>query len=382
MRISLVGPVYPYRGGIAHYTGLLALALAQHHTVEVVSFKRQYPAFLYPGQSDRDPSGRPLQVPARYLLDPLYPWTWAQAVRQITRQQPEIAVVQWWTTFWAPGLAAVAGGLRRKGIPVVFVIHNVLPHEQRPWDRGLARLALRRGSAYIAQNRREAGRLGDLLPEVAGEDKRPGTKPVHVCPLPMYDFFAAGRTTRAAARAQLGLAPDEPALLFFGIVRPYKGLDYLIDALAVPPLRELKPTLLVAGEIWQDKADLEKKIAGLGLQGQVRLEDRYLPDEEVGVYFSAADAFVAPYVAGTQSAAIQAARAFGLPVVASHGIAQDAAGGADLWRAEPTDPADLARAVAAALQSGPSQAAIPSAPPQGEWDDLVRVIEELAGRLT
>src|SRR4030065_1812562 len=122
MRISMIGPVFPYRGGIAHYTGQLVQALvAQGHAVQTISFKRQYPDWLYPGASDKDPSRSRTQVEAEYLLDPLYPWTWQKTVRQIIQQQPELVVIQWWTTFWAPAYAWLGGGLPRAGVGRCFV---------------------------------------------------------------------------------------------------------------------------------------------------------------------------------------------------------------------------------------------------------------------
>ncbi|TLM99460.1 hypothetical protein FDZ73_21815 [bacterium] len=143
MKIVLVGPVYPYRGGIAHYTTMLAKTLQDAgHDVKVISFKRQYPKWLYPGQSDRDPSGEPLTVPASYPLDPLYPWTWTRTVSSICRDKPDMVLFQWWTTFWAPAFAVVAAMLKRRRIRVGFLIHNVIPHEARPWDKILAKMAL------------------------------------------------------------------------------------------------------------------------------------------------------------------------------------------------------------------------------------------------
>ena len=142
MKISMIGPVYPYRGGIAHYTALLAQALLQSgHDLQMISFERQYPAFLYPGESDKDPSANAIHIPARYLLDPLYPWTWQRAVREIRAAGPQLVLFHWWSTFWGPAYAALSHTLRRS-TPVVFLIHNVFPHEIKPWDRGLASLAL------------------------------------------------------------------------------------------------------------------------------------------------------------------------------------------------------------------------------------------------
>jgi len=312
MRVTVIGPVYPYRGGIAHYTAQLARALeAAGHTVHTISFKRQYPAWLYPGVSDRDPSQDALRVEAEFLLDPLYPWTWAQTKRFIEHQPPDLVVIQWWTTFWAPAFACLASALRRKGILVVFIIHNVMPHEARFFDRPMARLALQQGSAFVAQTGRERERLLALLPG----------RLVVLCTHPVYSVLAGKCIPRGEARRKLGLADDTPVLLFFGIVRAYKGLKILLESLAQLGEAEQSPILLVAGEIWEDKDGYRQLINQLGLEKRVRLEDRYVPDEEAALMFSAADMLVAPYVGGTQSGAVGMALGCGLPMVVSEVVA-------------------------------------------------------------
>ncbi len=116
MNVAIIGPVYPYRGGIAHFTTLLAQNMqSAGHQVEVISFRRQYPAWLYPGETDRDTSQRRLMVPADFLLDPLYPWTWLNAAAQILRKKPEIIIIQWWTPVWAPAFAFLARRLKAGG---------------------------------------------------------------------------------------------------------------------------------------------------------------------------------------------------------------------------------------------------------------------------
>jgi glycosyltransferase involved in cell wall biosynthesis len=162
MKICIVGPVYPYRGGIAHYTSRLAQALERHgHAIQVISFRRQYPALLYPGKTDKDPSSDAIRVPAQYILDPLYPWTWWQAAKLISGAKPDMALFQWWSTFWAPAYFGVAR--RLSPVPVAFLIHNVLPHESKPWDASLARLALGQGRGFIVQTARERERLQQLV---------------------------------------------------------------------------------------------------------------------------------------------------------------------------------------------------------------------------
>ncbi|MFN7037626.1 MAG: glycosyltransferase, partial [Bellilinea sp.] len=210
MRIVLIGPVYPYRGGIAHYTTRLAQAIREEgHELLMVSFKRQYPRFLYPGKSDRDPSQEVERTKAEFVLDPLYPWTWQRALRQIKEFAPNMVVIQWWTTFWAPAFWWIARKLKN-ACKVIFLIHNVIPHEARFFDEWLARWTLSEANGFIVQAESQREKLKKLLP---------WADPLLV-EHPLYDQFAEKRMDKGEARRRLGLPEDRRVLLFFGIVRP------------------------------------------------------------------------------------------------------------------------------------------------------------------
>jgi glycosyltransferase involved in cell wall biosynthesis len=370
VKLALIGPVYPYRGGIAHYNTLLAQALRRHgHEVLPVSFSRQYPKWLYPGKSDRDPSQQAMQIEAEFILDPLSPPSWRQTWRCIRAFAPQQVVFNWWTTFWGPAYASLAGRLRKEGLPVTFLIHNVMPHESKVWDRWLALRTLRNGSAFIVQTERERQRLLGLLPRAQ----------VTLTPHPIYDMFAAQRLEPAAAREKLGLPVAGKVLLLFGIVRRYKGLSVLLQALAQPELCSVKPILLVAGEFWEDKSSYLEQAQALGLLEQVRFDDRYIPNEEVAVYFSAADLLVAPYTGGTQSGAVKMAMGFGLPAVVSRHLADDmilTKAGESIFLADAGDVNSLTRAISQALRAPKTP---PSKPALGNgWSSLVKTLEQCA----
>jgi len=342
MRCVLVGPVYHYRGGIAHYTTMLCRALrGRGHDVLLISFQRQYPQWLFPGRGDRDPSERPLLVAeARYWIDSLNPLTWLATGWRIGRYRPDVVVLQWWTTFWAPAWLVLGGVLRLLARrPLVFICHNVLPHEARPWDAWLARLVLGLGTRIIVQSSAERDRLSALLPDAQ----------VAIVPHPVYDMFAAERVPRVEARRQLNLPVEGPILLAFGIVREYKGLQDVLTAL--PMVREQlgNVTLVVAGEFWDDKQPYLDQIERLGIADSVVIEDRYIPNEAVALYFSAADVLVAPYRRVTGSGTIQMARGFGVPVITTtcDGLTEEAA-----RVVPPADPPALAAAILDILSSG------------------------------
>jgi glycosyltransferase involved in cell wall biosynthesis len=369
MKITLVGPVYPYRGGIAHYSALLARALIAHgHSVQVISFQRQYPGWLYPGRSDKDPSHQPLRTDAEYLLDPLHPGTWLRAGRRIVEINPDLVVVQWWTTFWAVPFAALSTYLRRKGLQVIYVIHNVLPHEQRFWDVWLAKLALGRSQAFIVQTEREDERLHALFPSAL----------TRLCPHPIYNLFTDRKIPKQDARRRLGLPEDQFVLLFFGIVRPYKGLRYLLEALERLKRENLYSYLLVSGEIWGEKDEYTTRIEQLGLESQVRLDDRYIPDEEAAIMFSAADILVAPYIGGTQSGAAEMALGFGLPVIATQLVAAGLST-QDLSNVQVVPPGDVSALVSAirVFRESHNNSVVAPEPLPDDWWRLVQVLVEL-----
>lgn len=311
MRLTLIGPVYPYRGGIAHFTARLANHTRQaNHALQLVSFSSQYPRWLYPGASDREPGLPPPDLDARYTLSALNPLSWTATADLIQRHSPQAAIFQWWTPFWGPAFGATVALLRRQKIPITFIIHNVLPHERKPLDAVLTRQVLSMASRLIVMSQNEFDRLQALMQ----------FSDVRLTQLPVFDMFPSTHLTAPEARQALGIPATATVLLFFGLVRPYKGLPYAIDALA-----HLDDNfhLLIAGEFWEDPDRYHTQIARLNLTSRVTILNRYISNEEVAVVFKAADVFLAPYLRTSQSAAAKTAIARGLPIVASPAAAQD-----------------------------------------------------------
>jgi glycosyltransferase involved in cell wall biosynthesis len=339
MRLVVVGPVHPLRGGIAHYTTLLCKTLAgQGHTVLPVTFRRQYPRWLFPGSSDRDPSRTYVALAAAQpWLDSLNPFTWMAAARRIRRAAPDVLVLQWWTGFWAPlWLALIWLHRRAQAGPILFICHNVVPHDARLWERTLAQWVLRQGDGWLVHTAPELAQLRALV----------GAGPAEVIPHPPYDLFEVAPVTQREARHRLALPEQGPLLLFFGMVRAYKGLDDLLAAL--PAVRHALPGahLVVAGDFWGKLAQVQRRCAQLGLGDGVILRDGYVPNEEVPLYFAAADVLMAPYRRATGSGVLQTARRLGTPVIATPAAAATLA--QTEWEgsvAASSDPADLAAAI-------------------------------------
>ncbi len=385
MRFALVGPTYPYRGGIAHHTTLLARCLAADpaHEVLLISFSRQYPGWLYRGRSDRDPSDAPLHTPAEYLLDPLSPWRWPRVTRRLRQWGPEALILPWWVPFWAPVWAYLGrAGRRLPGKPaLLFICHNVLPHEPGPFDRPALRLALSPGDGFVVHSHADAATLSQLLP---------GAR-VRVTPLPTY---AAVGAPASAAGPRGGAGPeatrlpglpldDRPWFLMCGLIRPYKGLDVLLAAWP-GVVRERPAHLVVAGEFWHDsEPGFRRQIAALGLEEHVTLINQYLPDERLAAYVRQASAVILPYRSATQSAVVQLAFGHGTPVITTRvgGLPEAVDDGQTGLLAAPQAPEQLAGAVVRYLNEGLEpvfRANIAARQDRFGWDRLVTALVDLA----
>ena len=377
-RWTLIGPAWPYRGGIAHFQLATARALAARgHTVEAVTFRRQYPERLFPGTSQFEdgppPSDRP---PAPRLLDPLDPRTWLQAARHVADSGADVTVLMVWMPFFAPMVGVVARRLRKRGVRVLAVVHNALPHERRLGDRLLTRFALAGCDGLVV--------LSDAVAaDVAGLGV---TAPVRQVPHPVYDGFGEPVARDHARAALAGAVPggvalpaDAPVFLFFGFIRRYKGLHVLLDAWAEVVRQRPDAVLVVAGEFYADEDAIRQQAAALG--GSVRLDAGYLPDDRIPLYFSAADAVVQPYLSATQSGVAQIAFHYGRPVITTDvgGLAETVPDGVAGLVVSPDDPAALADALVRFVQEGMGPNLEAGARGQQvTWDRLADVLEGLA----
>lgn len=328
-RVALIGPVIPFRGGIAQHTTMLARALARDCEVRSYSFARQYPAWLFPGESDRDPAFEGHAEPgATYDLDSVNPATWRSVLRQIVAWKPAVVVMPWWTVYFAPLYSYMTRRLRAAGIPVVFVSHNVVEHETAAWKRAATRGVLSRGSAHVVHTSADAENLSRMLP---------GARCV-MHPLPVFDTFppALGSLARE----------HDLELLFFGFVRPYKGLDVLLEAMALTD-PDIDVRLSVVGEFWHGSGDTREQITRLGLEERVEIVEGYVSDAAAAEYFDRADAVVLPYRSATGSAVVAVAYHYDKPVIATDvgGFPDVVVEGTTGFLVPAESPAGLARAI-------------------------------------
>ena len=381
MKAAILGPTYPHRGGIAHYTTLLARALAGRHELSIVSFKRLYPGFLFPGTTQFDTSRDSIEPPVapEPILDSVNPFSWYRAGARLRALAPDFLVVPWWHPFFGPSLGTASRAARAKdgsragrgGKPVrIYLCHNVAPHESTPLDRALTAYGLGGADAFLVHARSEAEKLEPLA---AG-------RPVRVHPHPTYAIFSERKISREEARRVLGLTGR--VLLFFGYVRPYKGLEDLLHALRLAR-RDAWDQLVVVGEFYEPEARYRPLLEDPALLGRVRVVNRYVPNEEVARYFAAADMVALPYREATGSGIAQIAFGAGVPVIATRtgGLEEVVEEGVSGLLVPPRDPEALARAIerffdenlGARLREGVART-------QGRfsWEALAEALESLA----
>ena len=372
-RVCLIGPSYPFRGGIPHYTTLLFGALKKRYQTRFFSFTRQYPKWLFPGKNDRDPSRAPIRdEDVEPILDSLNPLTWVKTAAKVNQFAPDLLILPWWIAFWVPQFWTILKCVTRSRTKILFICHNVVSHESRWYYRVGTRLVLKQGDFFVVHSEEERQHLFVLLP---------GAKVVKAFH-PTYEVFHSG-ISKAEARQRLGVSGD--VLLFFGFVRPYKGLMTLLEAM--PKILERRPvTLLVVGEFWEDKDRYLQRMADLKLSEHIRIVNEYVPDEDVGFYFAASDLVVLPYVSVTGSGIVQVAFGCERPVVAT-GVGclpEVVADGETGYVVPPEDPDSLADAVLRFLEGDREKfiQAIREHFKRFSWEQMVGAIEKISAEDT
>jgi glycosyltransferase involved in cell wall biosynthesis len=383
VKIAIVGPAYPYKGGPAQHATTLAhrLSAAGHETV-LQSWRAQYPKRLYPGQLTVDQPEVELFPDTEQTLAWYRPDSWWRAGRRLARQHYDAVVLFVYTPFQVPAYLTLAKAAKTGGCTVVALCNNVLPHERRSFDKPMMTALLRSADAVLVHSSQQA----ELAATLARSPVEVAALPPHL-PSPAH---GTPGTSSPAGEVPVPVAAGGTAftrrnrLLFFGIVRPYKGLDVLLRALA-----EAEPQvgLTVAGEIWEGKDALLGLIAELGLTDRVTLSGEYVPTSDVPALFAAADALVLPYRWATASQNALVAFQWGIPVIATRAgaIADAVRDGVNGILCAPDDAGDLARAINQLYRPGELERlrlGVEPVDPGPVWDDYVAGLEKAiaAGR--
>lgn len=307
MKIAIIGPAYPYRGGIAAFNERLARQLHDEgHEVDLYTFTLQYPGFLFPGKTQYAEGAPPEGLNIVRCLSSVNPFNWRDVGRRISRQHYDVALFAYWMSFFAPCYSAIARRLKK--VKCIAMVHNMIPHEKSLLDRWLPPRFVKSMDGFVALSK-------SVLEEVAELDR--GDKPKIWSPHPVYDHYGAIEP-RETALQHLGLDLQYRYLLFFGLVRAYKGLDWLLEAFADERLRKYPLRLLVVGEFYDAKEPYLEEIKKLGLEDRVMVCDKFIPDEQVKDYFNAADIVVQPYKSATQSGVTQVAYHFEKPMLVTN----------------------------------------------------------------
>ena len=376
MKIAYLGSCYPLRGGMAHFNATLARELARRHEVRFFSFTRQYPGLLFPGKTQyvaEEPGAGTgaARFPATPVLDSIWPPSWWRAARVIARERPDLLLLAYWLPFFAPAFGTVMRRVKRATpAQAMLLCHNIVPHEHRPLDAALTRYVLAPADAFLVLS--ESVR-SDLL------RFRP-TARVRLVQHPLYDLFGQ-RVEKTAARRELGLG-EGPWVLFFGFIRAYKGLDVLLEALAIVR-REQPVRLLVAGEFYEGEERYRRQVAELGLGEAVVFHADYIPEERVRLYFSACDVVVLPYRSATQSGIVPIAYQMDAPVICTDvgGLAEVVPDGRAGFVVPPADPVALAGAIRRFYAEGWEErlrAGVREEKRRFSWEPLVEAVEQLA----
>ena len=307
MKITILGPAHPYRGGLASIMEIMARTFQRRgNEVDIKTFTLQYPSLLFPGKSQTVSTPPPADLHICRCVNTVNPFNWVRIGRRICRERPDFVLMKYWTPFMAPCFGTIARFARRNDhTKVLCQIDNVEPHEHHLTDKPFNRyyLGVVDGFVYMSE-------------QVHGELKAYSDAPALFSPHPLFENFGE-RVARNEACVRLGLDPTVDYVLFFGLIRDYKGLDLLLDAWAGLRRRGLAAgrRLIVAGEFYTPKERYLRQIADNGLQDEVILHDRFIPDEQVKYYFSAVDFVVQPYKTATQSGVTQIAYNFELPMI-------------------------------------------------------------------
>lgn len=309
MKIVILGPAYPYRGGIALFDDRLTAELqAMGHEVEEWTFTLQYPGFLFPGTTQFSEDPAPEGITTVRKMNSINPLNWIKVGRQLRKMKPDLIVVAFWLPFMAPCQGTIARIARRnRHTRVTGLVHNMIPHEHRPGDKLFARYFANSVDGYVA--------MSDAV--LADIDRFDTIRPRVFCRHPLYDNFGQ-HATREESLQFLGLDPQYRYMLFFGLIRDYKGLDVLLQAYADPRLRQENVRLIVAGEFYSGSEKYFEMEKQLGLEGLIVWKSDFVPNSEVRYCFGAADLIVQPYKSATQSGVAQIAYHFEKPMLVTN----------------------------------------------------------------
>jgi glycosyltransferase involved in cell wall biosynthesis len=302
MKIAFLSPFYPYRGGISQFSNALYEELSVDNHIKAFNFTRQYPNFLFPGKSQYV-EGNTETFTSERILDSINPLSYKKTAQRINDFLPDLFISSYWMPFFAPSLGFVAKKINKKTIKIA-ILHNVNPHEKRFFDKRFNRYFLKQFDGYIVLSESVEIELKKIFPQAKV------SKLFH----PVYNHFG-DKMNREEACLELNIDATKKIVLFFGLIRDYKGLEILIEA---TKYLDDSYQILVVGECYGSFDKYQIKIDEYQLNKRIKVENRYISENQVAKYFSAADVCVLPYKSATQSGITAIAQHFCLPIIATN----------------------------------------------------------------
>ena len=381
MKIIIAGTAFPMRGGIAQYNSLMYKYFSEDDDVKVYSFKRQYPEFLFPGKTQFKQGEPAVKIPDEknvICIDSINPLNWLSAGKKIAAENPDLLIFKYWIPYFGPCFAVISYIVKKfskKYTKVLYICDNVIPHEKRIGDKFFTKLAFSQGDYFV------------VMSKTVEEDLKLFSKgkPYKLIPHPVYNIFG-DKVEKSEAKdfilKEYGInLQNEKVILFFGYIRKYKGLNYLIDAMP-EILKKVKLKLLVVGEYYGDEEKYREQIRSLGLEDDIKVVSDFVPDLNVKYFFSASDVVVLPYSDATQSGIIQIAYHYDKPVIATDvgGLAEVVRNNETGLIIEPKSPSAIAKAVIDFYEKGLEEKFTINAREEKKkytWEKFVDSVKEL-----
>ena len=305
MKIAILGTAYPYRGGIAAFNERLAKELiTEGHQLSIHTFKLQYPDFLFPGKTQFSSDKKPKSINIERRINSLNPINWITTGLSLRKENYDVVIIPFWLPFMGASLGTISRILKSEKTKLLCIAHNIIPHELRLGDKILTRYFIKRIDGFLAMTQK-------VLNDLNVFDK---SSPKVLTPHPVYDNFGKIEP-RTKAIKSLKLNPNYRYILFFGLIRDYKGLDLLLEAFSDTEIREKNIKLIIAGEYYSDPVPYKKLIEKYNLEQNIIQVEQFIPDSEVHLYFNACDLVVQPYKSATQSGVTQIAYHFNKPMI-------------------------------------------------------------------
>lgn len=309
MKIIIIGPAHPLRGGLATFNERMARTFQElGDQVSIYTFSLQYPAFLFPGKTQFSEATAPKGLDIKVVINSINPLSWWKTGREISRLRPDLVICRFWLPFMGPCLGSILRLIRRNGhTRIIGLIDNIVPHEKRPGDFWLAKYFADAVDGFLVMSRSTEEEMKRFVHKQS----------VRYEPHPMFDTYGE-KVAKPEARAHLQLDASGRYILFFGFIRDYKGLDLLLLAMTDERIQALGIRLIVAGEFYANEEKYRNLIRDAKLESVVRVYADFIPNDEVRYYFGAADLVVQPYKSATQSGISQIAYYFDKPMVVTN----------------------------------------------------------------